>query len=106
MTLLLLDFNYVYLFVLHSLKQKRCGGRSFVEAWISNMMEWNFCSNSIFEINLTLLWYKILEKLVTFITKEHIAVARLKDVNLSCFEVSEDNGSFIPTFKYYDAHQF
>ena len=66
MTLLLLDFNYVYLFVLRSLKQKRCGGRSFVEACISNMMEWNFCSNSIFEINLMLLWYEILEKLVTY----------------------------------------
>ena len=31
------------------------------------MMEWKFCSSSIFEINLTLLLYEILENLVTFI---------------------------------------
>ena len=28
----------------------------------------------------------------------------LKGVNLSCFEVSQDNGSFISTFKYDDAY--
>ena len=31
------------------------GGRSFAEAWTSNMVDWKFCSNSIFETNLTLL---------------------------------------------------
>ena len=58
-----------YLFVLCSLKQKRCGQRLFAEAWISNMMDWKFCPNSIFEINLTLLKYEILEKLVTYVIK-------------------------------------
>ena len=28
----------------------------------------------------------------------------MKGVNLSCFEVSQDKGSFIPTFKYDAAH--
>ena len=31
------------------------------------MVDWKFCSSSIFEIDLTLLSYEILEKLVTFI---------------------------------------
>ena len=35
------------------------------EAWTSNMVDWKFCSSSIFEINITLLYYEILEKLVT-----------------------------------------
>ena len=29
-----------YLFVLRSLKRKRCGGRSFAEAWISNINDY------------------------------------------------------------------
>ena len=33
---------------------KRCGGHSFVEAWISDVMEWEFWSKYIFEINLML----------------------------------------------------
>ena len=36
-------------------------------AAISNVMELEFCSKYVFEINLTILWYEILEKLVTFI---------------------------------------
>ena len=43
------------MFALCGLKRKRCGGRSFVEAWISNVIEWELCSKYIFEINLTLL---------------------------------------------------
>ena len=35
------------------------------EAWISNVIEWEFCSKYIFEINLMLLYYGILEKLMT-----------------------------------------
>ena len=37
-----------------------------VEAWTSNAIDWRSYSNSIFEINLTLLQYEILEKLVTY----------------------------------------
>ena len=44
---------------------KKVWGCSFVEAWISNVMEWEFCIKYIFAINLTLLYYEILEKLVT-----------------------------------------
>ena len=38
-----------------NLKRKRCGGRSFVEAKISHVIEWKFLSKYIFDINLMLL---------------------------------------------------
>ena len=38
------DHHLNILFTLCGLKRKRCGGRSFVEAWISNVMEQEFCS--------------------------------------------------------------
>ena len=59
--------NHWLMFALCGLKRKRCGGRSNVEAWISNLIEREFCSKYIFEINLMLLRYGILEKLVTYI---------------------------------------
>ena len=59
--------NHWLMFALCGLKRKRCGGRSNVEAWISNLIEREFCSKYIFEINLMLLKYGILEKLVTCI---------------------------------------
>ena len=65
-----LETRVKYLFVLHSLKKRKMWGCSFAEEWTSNMVDWNFCSNSIFEINLTLPKYEILEKLVTLNLKE------------------------------------
>ena len=45
-------------------------------------------------------------KIKFFKFKTAFLMEYLKGVNLSCFEVSQDNGSFIPTFKYDDAHPF
>ena len=39
---------------------------------IMDVIEWGFCSKYIFEINLTLLKYIILEKLVTYIDQNDI----------------------------------
>ena len=38
------------------------------------------------------------------IGKSGASYAAAKGVDLSCFEVSQDYGSFISTFKYDDAH--
>ena len=61
-----INLNHI-ITTLKSFNKERCGGRSFAEAWTSNMVDWKFCSNSISEINLTLLEYEILEKMVTCI---------------------------------------
>ena len=55
------------MFVCAAKFERRQKGRLCVETWTSNAIDWKSLSNSIFEINLTLLYYEILDKLVTYI---------------------------------------